>query len=83
MGGQVVKVNRARCDICNTVLTSQSVDDHQICQCKNLMISGGTERLIRSALYDSKITEVSEFEYDPNVVMAASKFEYDPYIEDD
>jgi hypothetical protein len=65
MGKQIIKVNRARCDACGIILTSNGAEDKQICRCKNLMIGGGTVELFRNALYISQMTEMSEFEYDP------------------
>jgi hypothetical protein len=65
MGRQIIKRNRAQCQGCMTILESTKEDDLLVCACKNLVVGGGLVELYRSAQYISKLTEMSEFEFDP------------------
>ena len=68
MGRQIIKRNRAQCRRCNDILESTTESDRVVCRCKNLVVSGGTIELYRSALYISDLVEMAEFEFDPTAV---------------
>jgi hypothetical protein len=59
-----IKVNKAKCLCCGTVIESKTVHDFQTCECGALSVDGGREYLKRG--WDSSKnggwTDLSEFE---------------------
>jgi hypothetical protein len=55
----VIKLNRIRCKLCNTTITSCSVHDFKFCKCGKCAVDGGHEYLRRLG-YPENIEELSE-----------------------
>lgn len=58
--------NRAKCLICGDVLVSKTTKDIQYCQCRNVFISGGLERLQRDVIDTRSFIDLSIFENESN-----------------
>lgn len=60
---RIIKLNSARCLICNQILVSRSVHDYVTCKCGNLSIDGGNEYIKVASNDYTKVESLHMMEY--------------------
>lgn len=60
-----LKLNSAKCLLCNQVLVSRHVHDYNGCKCGNLFVDGGLEYVRRGYKDYTQIEDLSEY-YGPD-----------------
>ena len=56
-------INRAKCLLCNDIITSEHSHDYVTCQCGNLSIDGGNEYARRLYEQPNSYQDLSEYEH--------------------
>lgn len=57
-----IKVNKARCKKCNTVIESKTVHDYVSCKCGAIAVDGGRIYLKRNWCNPDDLEELSEYD---------------------
>ena len=58
----MIKVNKAKCLICEDIIESRHRHDYVTCKCGNICVDGGRDYLRRGAREMDKFLELSECE---------------------
>ena len=76
-----LKLNSAKCLLCNQVLVSTHVHDFNGCECGNLCVDGGLEYVRRAFKDYTQVEELSQYYEDGETVPAYNPRERDgwPY----